>query len=425
MNNHKVELYKGSFVVFIIRGFSIFFGYILSYLIASYYGAKGVGIFSISHTLLSISTLLSVLGLDIASVRLISKDKSAENVRSLYFKILQIVVPFSIFISIVLFFSSSLISDLLTDKQLIHSLKLVSFGVLPLSIIYIHSEGLRGLKEVKLYSFFKYAMIPFCSSIILFFIDKGEFENFHIPIFTYLVSIIITCLTSFYIWIYKNGFSKLNNSLISIKSLLNISIPILLTTSMFHIMNWTDTIILGFYNNSKDIGIYSICLKMAMSSSIVLFSINSIAAPKFSELYSSNKIIDFEKFVKLSSKMIFWLSLPLLLVIALKAEFLLNIFGLEFIEGKAALYVLLFGQLINVLCGPVGYILMMTNKQKILRNIIIVSALLNISLNILLIPVYGILGAAFATTASLILWNISSLIYVYKKYGFITINITK
>ena len=89
-------------------------------------------------------------------------------------------------------------------------------------------------------------------------------------------------------------------------------------------MNWTDTIILGFYNNSKDIGVYSICLKMAMSSSIVLFSINSIAAPKFSELYSSNKIIDFEKVVKLSSKMIFWLSPPILLLIALKAEFLLK-----------------------------------------------------------------------------------------------------
>ena len=75
------------------------------------------------------------------------------------------------------------------------------------------------------------------------------------------------------------------------------------------------------------------------------------------------KIIDFEKVVKLSSKMIFWLSLPILLLIALKAEFLLKIFGLDFIEGKTALYVLLFGQFINVLCGPVGYILMMTNNK--------------------------------------------------------------
>ena len=49
------------------------------------------------------------------------------------------------------------------------------------------------------------------------------------------------------------SFSKyFNNSSISIKSLLNISIPILLTTSMFHIMNWTDTIILGFYNIKGD-----------------------------------------------------------------------------------------------------------------------------------------------------------------------------
>jgi len=425
MNNHKMELYKGSFLVFIIRGFSIMCGYIFSFLIALYYGAEGVGIFSISHTLLSIATLVSVLGLDITSVRLISKNKSLENVRALYFKILKVVIPFSILLSIILFFSSSFISYILNDSQLIHSLKLVCFGILPLSIIYIHSEGLRGLKEVKLYSLLKYAMIPLFSSIILFLMDKSKFENFEDPVFAYLISIIVTFFVSLFLWINKNGYSISNNIEISFKYLLNISIPILLTTSMFHIINWTDTIILGYYNTSRDIGIYNICLKMSMSSSIVLFSINSIAAPKFSELYSAKKFVEFKNVIKLSSKMIFWLSLPILLIIGFKADFLLNIFGLEFIEGKRALYVLLFGQFINVLCGSVGYILMMTNKQKILRNIIVVSASLNFALNILLIPIYGILGAAIATTTSLILWNILSLLYVYKQYGFITINIVK
>ena len=107
------------------------------------------------------------------------------------------------------------------------------------------------------------------------------------------------------------------------------------------------------------------------------------------------------------------------------SELLLGIFGNEFIVGKTALLILLFGQIINILCGSVGYILMMTNKQEILRNIIIFSAFLNIILNILLIPKYGINGAAISSAISVAVWNIYSLIYIYRKYGFITTSILK
>ena len=425
MNNHKLEIYKGSLSVFLIRGFSILAGYIFTFLVAFYYGAEGVGLFSISYTLLAMASLVSVLGFDVASVRLISENKSLENIQAIYLKILKVVIPFSLLLSIILFFSSHFISNVLDDNKLIINLRFVCLGILPLSLIFIHSEGLRGMKEVSLYSLLKYAMIPLFASIILLLIDKSKFINFEGPIFAYLVSILITFFISLFIWIKKNGYSRSAHNSISLKYLLNISIPILLTTSMFHIINWTDTIILGYYNTSHDIGIYNICFKMSMSSSIILFSINSIAAPKFSELYSSKKFIEFKNIIKLSSKIIFWLSIPILLIIAYKADFLLGIFGLDFKDGKIALYVLLFGQFINILCGSVGYILMMTNKQKILRNIMIVATLSNIILNIILIPIYGILGAAISTTVAVMIWNISSLIYIYKEYGFITINIIK
>ena len=67
----------------------------------------------------------------------------------------------------------------------------------------------------------------------------------------------------------------------------------------------------------------------------------------------------------------------------------------------------------------------MTGLEKVLRNIIIVSGILNIVLNIVLIPYYGILGASIASAFSLILWNIWALLYIYNKYGFLTINIIK
>ena len=178
-------------------------------------------------------------------------------------------------------------------------------------------------------------------------------------------------------------------------------------------------------NQAQIIGIYSVALAISTSSSIILFSINSIAAPKFSKLFSSRNMEEFKSFVKLSSRLIFWFSLPIIMFIIINSEFLLGIFGNEFKNGKLVLLILLFGQFINILCGSVGYILMMTNKQNLLLNIIIFSAILNIILNIILIPIYGIMGAAVASTISMICWNLIAMIYVYKEYGFITTSIIK
>ena len=79
------------------------------------------------------------------------------------------------------------------------------------------------------------------------------------------------------------------------------------------------------------------------------------------------------------------------------------------------------GQLVNVLCGSVGYILNMTENQNIFRNITIFAVVINIFLNLILIPMYGIIGAAIASAISLILWNIISSFYIYRKFNISTI----
>jgi len=425
MNINKLEIYKGSLAAFIIKGISIVFGYVFLYLIALYYGARGMGVFSIVQTLISVLAVISILGFDVAIVKFFSEKKSTVRTKSVYYKILKIVIPFTFIISIITYLSSSLIADFFSDKDLLYSIKYASFGIFPLSILFINSEGLRGIKEIKLYSIFKFALVPLSSSILLLFVYNSQLLDLESIIFSYVVGIYIAFFFSMYFWLKKINVPSSNDGIISFKNLLSISIPMLLTTSLFYIINWTDTIILAYYDTSYNIGVYNIAVKMSMAASIVLFSINSIAAPKYSELYSSNKRNEFKAMVKFSSKLIFWISMPIIIIIAYKAEFFLNIFGEEFKQGKIVLYILLIGQFVNILCGSVGYILMMTNKQKILRNIIFFAALINIALNILLIPSYGILGAALSTTVSMILWNIMSLIYVYKEYGFITTNIIR
>ena len=155
--------------------------------------------------------------------------------------------------------------------------------------------------------------------------------------------------------------------------------------------------------------------------SFTLGAVNSISAPKISQAYNNNQILKFKNIVIQATKTIFYSSLPAISMIFIFPEFLLSFFGKEFLLAKSALLILAFSQVINAMSGSVGIILNMTGKEKIFRNILVVALLINISFNLVLIPRYGIEGAAIASASSLVFWNLYSVFYVYRKYDLLTL----
>ena len=91
---------------------------------------------------------------------------------------------------------------------------------------------------------------------------------------------------------------------------------------------------------------------------------------------------------------------------------ILGLFGEEFKNGYLSLLILIVGQLVNALSGSVGYIMVMTGKQKQASIVFAISAALNIIMNLIFIPIFGIAGAAAVTAASLILWNVTLVFYI-------------
>ena len=99
----------------------------------------------------------------------------------------------------------------------------------------------------------------------------------------------------------------------------------------------------------------------------------------------------------------------------LLSNFILTLFGDEYVEAKNALIILLIAQLISSLCGSVGVYMNMTGKQLILQRFLLVALFLNIVLNWLLIPKYSLVGAAYATSISIMFWNVAGAFYLYRK----------
>ena len=170
---------------------------------------------------------------------------------------------------------------------------------------------------------------------------------------------------------------------------------------------------LGYFKTAADVGIYAAVAKLGGLVVLPLVSFNNIFAPMISEFYSRNEMNKLEDLFKIVTKWIFTLSLPVFLIFILFARPIMGIFGQSFVIGTAALIIFGAGQLINAGTGSVGIILTMTGRPKINLLNSIALCVLNIILNYLLIPQYGIIGAAFATGLSIAIINVLRLAEVY------------
>lgn len=434
---------------FLLRIFGQAFGFFLAFIIANYFGADTLGDYVLAIIVLRVFTVFAKLGFDTTAVRFISSFASQnkwQSIKLLKNKIIMLLIFSSVCCSVILYFSSSYISNLINANQF--QIQTIAFFILPMAFFILHYQSLRGLKKIASYSFFYWMSQSIFSLIVIFLFltsfksffykEDGIFSTSHIPIYAYLISLILTSIISlitYKLYINKKSIDidKENIEYVSINKILIISLPLMFAQSGQMIMSWTDKIMLGalespivsagILTSSEQVGIYHIAFKLSMFASITLMAVNSIAAPKFSELYAKDDMQALKKVVQQSTKIIFWTSIPLILIFFSFPKYFLSLFGSEFIIGINAFIFLSFGKLINAFSGSVGNLLQMTGQQVIFMKILFIGAILNISLNYFLIPIWGINGAAIASMSSIIFWNLSMVIFIKKEYGFLTLYI--
>ena len=426
------ELIKGSGISFFLRFGGLAVGYILTLLIANLFGARGLGDYVLSITVLSFFTLLAKIGLDTTVVRFIASFASQEKWTSIFHFRKKVVITLSftsVISSLLMYFLAEQIASLINGN--IAFIKLSAFFVMPMAFFMLHYESLRGLKRIAEFSFF-YRVSQALVSIIVIIILYQFSTHSEIPIYAYLTSVFILSFLSylsFRYWLKKSseGKESAEKEIMSYSTLLKVSIPLMFAQTVQFIMAWTDKLMLGAMTTSEEVAIYYTAFKLSMFAAVALMSINSIAAPKFAEFFARNDMEGLKKVVHQSTKMIFWTSVPLIVIFFIYPEFLLGLFGEEFKIGVTAFILLSCGRLISSYSGSVGSILQMTGNQNIYGIILLLGAVINVGLNLILIPesnplsdygINGINGAASASMCSLSFWNLSMVLIVKKKFGF-------
>ncbi len=198
------------------------------------------------------------------------------------------------------------------------------------------------------------------------------------------------------------------------------AIPLLALGGMQVINQRTDLMMLGIFTTPADVGIYQVVVRGADVVAFALLAVDRVIAPEFSRLYTQRDLARMQRIVTGSTRVVLLVTIPAVLVMVFFGRAILDaFFGSGFAAGAPALAILSAGQLANATMGSAGSLLNMTGHEADTARSIVISAVVNVALNLFLIPRFGIVGAATATALSIVVWNLLLGWWVYRRLGIV------
>jgi O-antigen/teichoic acid export membrane protein len=210
---------------------------------------------------------------------------------------------------------------------------------------------------------------------------------------------------------------KLQTDMKEIPNLYRMSFFFFLVGVGLPLMSNINTIELGNLRSPDEVALFSAASKLVNLVLLALVSANLLIAPKLSPLFYSGKIADMRKLIRSNNAFVVALTALPVVVILLFAEEILGIFGSKYVAAAPLLRTLVIGKAFSVLCGPVILTATMAGLQKHTAAVVLTCCAVNWLLCISLIPVYGPMGAVYASVIGGILINGALAIIIYVQVG--------
>jgi len=377
-------------------------------------GVYDYGIWSQLSVTVSLLTILSLLALSLAFVRFFSSKTDKKEISKGFFSIFFFIVLLSlVIVSILIVFSKSI--SLFLFKTSIYStlIQITSFLIV-----------LHALYTIVLFYFRIYRQMLVYSGLILFatvgqmaltifmlvFLGYGIYGIVFSALFSYFVPLVI----ALGIIIKQVGFSLPSFS--DMSKYLLFSLPLAPNSLMYWITDASDRYIVGFFLGTVSVGVYSAAYGIGNLVYLFVWPLQMILFPQLSKLYDNGEMGEVKTYISYSLKFFLLISVPSVVGLTVLAEQILVLLTtIDFIKGSTVIPLIALSALFAGIYQIIMNITIICKKTKYNFWIQVFSALSNIALNIILIPLIGIIGAAIATLFSFIIMSIMIHI-ISKKY---------
>lgn len=193
------------------------------------------------------------------------------------------------------------------------------------------------------------------------------------------------------------------------------ALPLLVVGAMDALFNRTGVLMLGWVGETKSAGIYGLAFSIAFLSVMPRTAVETLFAPAIARLYAARQFAELQTLVVRAASWSMCAAASIAIVLAVMAEYLLAWFGPEYVEGANALRILLVGQVISASAGSQIPVLAMTGHERNSAVILALSAAANIIISFMMITQFGLLGAAWATMISIVLWNGAMAVFIRRR----------
>ncbi len=384
-------------------------------------GSHSYGIFVLVFSWMGLLVLPAKLGFDSVIVRYIPQYEAREEwgfLKGILIYAFLIILGGSIVIAVLL---SGLITFVFRDTLNFELRYAFYLGALSLPLMAVANyarSALRGLRRIVLSQTADLIIRPTCLifGAAVFYVIVGKGPNGYTAVGINGLAFLLAVAYSLF-WLWRKLQKKVWQCTPNYQQgeWFSTALPLLLLSGISTLLNQTDKVMLGFLSNAESVGIYSIAHRITTLISFGLLAVNAIAGPMISRLYTSKQIAELQRTLGFAALGALICALPVILIILTAGRPILLFFGQPFLSAHDALNVLSVGQLANVMAGSVMLVMTMTGHHKSALYTMGSCALMNILFNALLIPSFGVNGAATATTLSMVLWNALMLIYVKRK----------
>jgi len=408
---------RSSVVVFLGIFLSKVLTYIYRIVIAREFGPSEYGLFTLATILLGWFITFSNLGLSNGMVRFVSLflGKNKKNkIKSVFWSSFKVAFSISLLAGILLFAISTTIAlYFFKEPRLGFFLKVFAFAI-PLSVIFeFFLSLLLAYREVMWYSFIHKILNGSLKVVLFLVIILIGLREYSIP-FSYVASLLISTLFVLFLckfkypFLFSKNFSvKKSKEKLLFRKIFTYSWPLLFYGFLWQVFNWADSFIIGYFKTAADVGIYNSAVPISFLLTITTQIFAQLFFPLITKEYASRRRKTVEALSKQIGKWIFMINFPVLLIFVLYPGAFINIlFGTEYLSAANSLRFLTIGTFFFSIFSISNKLIIAKGFSKVIMADIIIAFIINLILNFILIPIYGIDGAAFSTMLSLILLSI-------------------
>ncbi|MFC2143104.1 flippase [Candidatus Aenigmatarchaeota archaeon] len=415
---------KNSTIIFVFTIIATLTGYLLRIYLSRSLSIEDFGLFYAVNAFIAFFVTFQGFGTSTSLIKFLPEfilKKEASKIKSSVFIVLIIqLVILSIFTAVVFAFSDSLAMILFKTIEASMIIKILMLSLVAGTFYLVFQFTFQGFQRMKAYALIEPVRIIsvfILSSILIYLGALGV-------AYAYLLAAIITSIVFFlpFVKIFKQHFG---NSILKIESrisdrglwkkLILFGFPVFVGTIASFIIGYIDTIMLSLFTNLKQVALYQVALPTSQFLWVFAATLAVVMVPMISELYAKKEKKILEQNISFFANISLFIVVPFVVVLFTFPEIIINLlFGSKYILASEPLRILAIGSVFYTIFCLFQNSLIAIGKPKINTKIIIFMSIINIILNLVLIPGFGIVGAAITSAISFLIGAITSYIFLRK-----------